>query len=99
VGEVFLNIWALITTEGKTVEEWKLDPLKVFAMLFFAAALILVFATTTLAFSAKPDIGIVGVIGGLVVPTGGFGSYLFGQAVDNDAGIRNQGNPPAGLGS
>ena len=95
VGEIFLNVWAFVTTEGKTVGEWKLDPLKVIAIGSFVAAIWIAVKAVGLAEAGK-DAATVGAIAGLAGLVGGFGSFLFNQANTNDASIRNQGgvNPP-----
>jgi len=91
VGEIFLNLWAFVTTEGKTVKEWKLDPLKILAITCFVAAIWIAVKAVGLAEGGK-DASIVGAIAGLAGLVGGFGSFLFNQANSNDASIRSQGN-------
>lgn len=81
------NAWAFITTEGKTVKDWHLDPLKVIAIALFVFATWLAFIVVQFIDAGKSDAA-VGIVAGLVVTVGGFASYLFGQATANDAAIR-----------
>lgn len=88
---VFVQLWAFVTTEGKTVKEWSLDPWKVSALVCFGVAVWLAIQTVQFVQQGKSDAS-VGVIGGLVVTIGGFGTFLFNQAKSNDASIRSQGS-------
>ena len=86
---VFVNLWAFVTTEGKTVKEWNLDPMKVIGIMLFLVAAWLAFQAVHFVEIGKSDAAIA-VIGGLVVPVGGFGAFLFNQATGNDEAIRRR---------
>lgn len=87
---IWVNLWAAITTEGKTIESWNLDPFKIGGLVLFGVAIWLTFVTVGLAQAGK-DSTTVGIIAGLVVTIGGYGTFLFQQAKSNDASIRGQG--------
>ena len=85
----WLNVWAFITTEGKTVKDWNLDPLKVIAIVLFVVLIYIALEAVGFVKEGKSEV-IVGYIVGLVTALGGYASFLLSQAKSNDSDIRHR---------
>ena len=82
-GRVFDQLWSVVSDYQRDADPWKIA-----GLVCFGVAVYLALQTLDLAKSGK-DVSVVGIIGGLVVTVGGFGTFLMGQSHNVDRAMIN----------